>query len=64
MMFETNTEMYIRGSVKKYKRDGEEYLKTNKLYTKITVGDGHIKLTEKDQDLQFGGKNAKYKVEK
>lgn len=50
--------MYIKGNLKKYKKDGEEYFKVNKIDTKITVGDGSIKLTSKDAAHQFEGKNT------
>ncbi|KAJ8920773.1 hypothetical protein NQ315_004914, partial [Exocentrus adspersus] len=49
----TNTQMHVKGSLKKYKRDGEEYFKVNKVDSKITVGDGRIQLTAEDPDRQL-----------
>ncbi|KAG5895536.1 hypothetical protein JTB14_010680 [Gonioctena quinquepunctata] len=49
----TNTQMYIKGSLKKYTKEGVEYFRVNKLNTKITIGDGEVKLTSKDKDMQF-----------
>lgn len=47
--------MYIKGSLKKYKKDGEEYFKVNKMDAKMTVGDGHIRLTAENPEQQFEG---------
>ncbi|XP_019867007.2 uncharacterized protein LOC109595997 [Aethina tumida] len=52
----TDTQLYVKGSVRRYQKDGkgEEYFRVGKLNTKITVGDGHIKLVAKNPELQFG----------
>nr|XP_023014639.1 circadian clock-controlled protein-like [Leptinotarsa decemlineata] len=49
----TNTQMFVKGSLKTYTKNGVEYFKTNKLDTKITIGDGEIKLTSKTKEMQY-----------
>lgn len=50
----TNVQMFIKGSLDVYEKDGDEYFKVRKVDTKIVVGDGWIKLTAKNPNLQFG----------
>lgn len=58
-IFLANTQTFIKGSLKKYQKDGVEYFRVNKVSAKITVGDGHIKLTSKDPEYQYAGMLSK-----
>ncbi|RZC39115.1 circadian clock-controlled protein [Asbolus verrucosus] len=50
----TDTQLYARGSVKIVDKDGVKYYRVDKLNMKIRVGDGEVKLTADNPDLQFG----------
>ncbi|CAH0558259.1 unnamed protein product [Brassicogethes aeneus] len=50
----TDTQLYVKGGVKRYLKDDVEYFRVGKLDSKITVGDGHISLLAKNPELQFG----------
>lgn len=56
--FSADTQMYVKGSLKKYLRDGVEYFRVNKINAKITVGDGHIRMDEKNKDMQYAGEHS------
>ncbi|KAL1490581.1 hypothetical protein ABEB36_013251 [Hypothenemus hampei] len=51
----TNIQFYVKGSLETYKKkDQQEYFKVKKMTSKIVIGDGWIKLTAKNPQLQFG----------
>lgn len=47
--------MYVKASFKRYKKDGVEYYRMNKVNIKSTVGDGRLKLISKDKEMQYAG---------
>ncbi|XP_056647763.1 uncharacterized protein LOC130452479 [Diorhabda sublineata] len=49
----TDTKAQIKGSLKMYTKDGVDYFKVNKLALKVRIGDGYVKLTSKDKELQY-----------
>ncbi|CAH1163964.1 unnamed protein product [Phaedon cochleariae] len=49
----TDTQMFVKGSLKTYKRKGVDYFKVNKLNAKITIGGGHVQLTSSDKEYQY-----------
>ncbi|XP_060517814.1 uncharacterized protein LOC132696795 [Cylas formicarius] len=50
----TDTQIHVKGSLETYQKDGVDYFRVQKLNSKITVGDGYIKLISKNPDLQLG----------
>lgn len=53
--FSANTKMYIKGNMKTVDQNGVKYFKLDKLFMKIRIGDGKVKLTAASPDLQFAG---------
>ncbi|CAG9834880.1 unnamed protein product [Diabrotica balteata] len=49
----TDTQVLMKGDLKTYLKDGEEYFKTNKLYLKARIGNGWVKLTSKQKEFQY-----------
>nr|AEE61979.1 unknown [Dendroctonus ponderosae] len=50
----TNTQFSIKGGLQTYEKDGNEYFRVKRINSKIVVGDGFIRLTSKNPDMQFG----------
>ncbi|CAG9768274.1 unnamed protein product [Ceutorhynchus assimilis] len=50
----SDIQFHVKGALDTYKRNGDEYFKVKKVSSKIVVGDGWIKLTSKNPELQFG----------
>ncbi|KAL3282191.1 hypothetical protein HHI36_005385 [Cryptolaemus montrouzieri] len=49
----TNTQMVVKCTKKTYERDGETYLRIDKMSVKGQVGDGWVKMTSKNPEMQF-----------
>ncbi|XP_066141332.1 uncharacterized protein [Euwallacea fornicatus] len=49
----SDTKFLVKGSLETYKKDANEYFRIRKINSKIVIGDGWIKLTAKNPDLQF-----------
>ncbi|XP_044752569.1 uncharacterized protein LOC123312284 [Coccinella septempunctata] len=50
----TDTQMVVKATIESYQREGETYYRIHKMTVKGQVGDGWVKMTAKNPDLQFG----------
>ncbi|KAK9888493.1 hypothetical protein WA026_000744 [Henosepilachna vigintioctopunctata] len=50
----TDTQMAVKMTMKTYEKDGDTYLRVDKMTVKGQVGDGWVKMTAKNPELQFG----------
>ncbi|XP_076270148.1 uncharacterized protein LOC143202472 [Rhynchophorus ferrugineus] len=50
----TDIKLSVKGSLERYQKKGEDYFRVKKVNTKGIIGDGWVKLTSKNPNLQLG----------
>lgn len=54
--FAADTQMVVKATIDTYEKDGDTFFRIHKMTVKGQVGDGWVKMTAKNPELQFGGK--------